>query len=163
MSAHKTAIKRNKMSGPTTKALQHIFAAGQSVLDYGCGRGDDVEALRELGFNVAGYDPYYAPINPRPADTVLLNYVLNVISNPYLRSCTLTDAWRLARHLMVVAVRTEKIPGTPSGDGVRTAKGTFQKRYDKAGREGLVAEIKKLPGVGTVEDLGNGTFIARRA
>jgi SAM-dependent methyltransferase len=72
--AHKTAIRRNKLSAPARWLHGNGYINGD-VLDYGCGRGEDA---RRLGCK--GYDPYYAPELPQgPFDTIICFYVLNVI------------------------------------------------------------------------------------
>ena len=50
------------------------------VLDFGCGRGQDVERLAKNGVNIQGYDPHHQPDMPRGKfNTITCNYVLNVI------------------------------------------------------------------------------------
>jgi len=45
------------------------------ILDYGCGKGFDVEY-----YGIDGYDPYYAPEFPQKKyDVVVCNFVLNVV------------------------------------------------------------------------------------
>ena len=88
---HNTAIKRNKMSVPT-KWAKDQGKIGKRVYDWGCGRGDDAKFLRECNFNVIAYDPFHFPenepetMNFSQIDTVLNNYVLNVIENKKDRS-----------------------------------------------------------------------------
>lgn len=53
-----TAIVRNKISTPAKRLLELGKIKG-SVLDFGCGRGDDIKFLSGLGFNIRGYDPYW--------------------------------------------------------------------------------------------------------
>jgi SAM-dependent methyltransferase len=44
-----------------------------SVLDYGCGQGDDVALLQANGYEAFGWDPHHAPDGPRrSADVVNL-------------------------------------------------------------------------------------------
>jgi 2-polyprenyl-3-methyl-5-hydroxy-6-metoxy-1,4-benzoquinol methylase len=52
-----------------------------SVLDYGCGRGDDARALASAGFSVESFDPYWKPHfdTEKKYDTIYCNYVLNVL------------------------------------------------------------------------------------
>ena len=76
MLAHKTAIKRNKISAPMQKLLKDGRITRPS-LDYGCGRGDDAYFL-----NMSRFDPYYFPSKPvGPFETITCNYVLNVIES----------------------------------------------------------------------------------
>lgn len=77
--AHLTAKERDRPSFPTRKLLGLGRIEGR-VLDFGCGHGADVDFLREKGFEVEGYDPYYAPERPDGRfDTILCHYVLNVL------------------------------------------------------------------------------------
>jgi 2-polyprenyl-3-methyl-5-hydroxy-6-metoxy-1,4-benzoquinol methylase len=55
------------------------------MLDFGCGRGYDADA-----FGMFQYDPHYEPIMPEGTfDTVVCNYVLNVIPSPTERDATI--------------------------------------------------------------------------
>lgn len=52
---HKTAIDRNKLSTPMQILGKHgYFDGNYSVLDYGCGKGDDVRELEAHGIEVKG-------------------------------------------------------------------------------------------------------------
>ena len=74
-----TAISRTKLSAPTRYMLENDLLSGL-ILDYGCGKGFDVNYLREIGFKIEGYDPYYFPDYPKyKYNTIICNYVLNVI------------------------------------------------------------------------------------
>lgn len=91
MAAHKTAIKRNKLSAPVQWLLDNGYVKG-NVLDYGCGRGEDT---RRLGCE--GYDPHYAPWLPQgPFDTIVCIYVFNVICDDNERRMVLHS---VASHL----------------------------------------------------------------
>jgi len=78
---HKAAISRNDLSKPVFAALQqNVINEGDSVFDYGCGKGDDVKILRKQGYDAIGWDPFHAPENQkRSADIVNLGYVINEI------------------------------------------------------------------------------------
>lgn len=72
--SHLTAISRKVVSLPTRQLLHQKKLRGQ-VLDYGCGRGQDAD---RLGFTK--YDPHFYPEVPTGQyDTIICNYVLNVI------------------------------------------------------------------------------------
>lgn len=132
---HRTAMARTGLSRPVGLALEHaVITTGTSVFDYGCGRGGDVSRLLDAGVSAAGWDPAHAPANRRhEADVVNLGYVLNVIEEPAERTGALSEAWRLARHTLVVAVRPEwelaSVEGRRFRDGIMTNKGTFQKFF----------------------------------
>lgn len=74
----RTAIKRNKPSAPTQFLMkQELIRKDEDVLDFGCGRGDDVT---HYGFD--GYDPYFEEYSSYPDqqyDKIICNYVLNVV------------------------------------------------------------------------------------
>jgi DNA phosphorothioation-associated putative methyltransferase len=109
-----------------------VITSATSVLDYGCGHGGDVRYLTSRGVPTAGWDPYFAPDQPRGrADVVNLGYVLNVIEDPLERVATLRAASELANNALVVSVRVDNtLDDAPEyGDGVLTGKGTFQKIY----------------------------------
>ena len=82
-----------------------------------------------------GWDPHYAPDRRglQPADVVNLGYVLNVIEKPDERTQALHSAFGLAQKALVVAVRVDRaLAGTDAeefGDGVLTARDTFQKVF----------------------------------
>ena len=105
-----------------------------TVLDYGCGRGDDVRQLRDLSVNVVGWDPHFAPDQAlEEAEIVNLGYVVNVIESPSERMDVIQKAFSLSTKLLVVSGLT----GSPSyssnvktyGDGVITSTGTFQRYF----------------------------------
>lgn len=128
----RTAIARSRLSMPARVALDdHIITSDTAVLDYGCGRGDDVRHLDTLGIAVRGWDPHYRP-DPAPAqaDVVLLTYVLNIIEDIDERKATLLTALGLARRCLVASTRMRweesSVRGDDHNDGVLTSRGTFQ-------------------------------------
>jgi DNA phosphorothioation-associated putative methyltransferase len=80
MKSHLTAISRNKLSAPMQFLLDNSVLEGKKVLDYGCGKGQDVERLRAMGVDIVGYDPHFSPDLPEGFfDIITCNFVLNVI------------------------------------------------------------------------------------
>jgi DNA phosphorothioation-associated putative methyltransferase len=132
---HRTAISRKRLSSPMQALARWGFInAEMTVLDYGCGRGDDVRALRESGVSAAGWDPHFAPNEPvETADVVNLGFVLNVIEDQSDRTTTLRRAFALAGHVLSVAVMLpgdgREGRGSAYADGVLTHKGTFQRYF----------------------------------
>jgi len=132
---HKTAISRNRMSRPFRCMIEYgLLAKDDTFFDYGCGLGDDLRALGELGYTGSGWDPVYQPDNPViSADVVNLGFVLNVIEEPSERVEVLQKAFALTKKVMCVATMTEAMAATgnwaPYKDGVLTQKGTFQKYF----------------------------------
>jgi diadenosine tetraphosphate (Ap4A) HIT family hydrolase len=77
--SHLTAIERTSLSYPARILLNQKKIIGK-VLDFGCGIGKDVELLKQKGFDIVGYDPFYFPEFPTEKfDTILCFYVLNVL------------------------------------------------------------------------------------
>lgn len=77
--SHLTAIERNSLSYPARIVLNQKKIIGK-VLDFGCGIGKDVKLLKNKGFDIIGYDPFYFPELPAEKfDTILCFYVLNVL------------------------------------------------------------------------------------
>ena len=124
------------MSRPIRAALDdNLINDGTSVLDYGCGHGDDVRRLRKQGIICEGWDPLHKPDGKRQsADVVNLGYVLNVIERATERAETIRGAWKLANQLLIVSARlTFDAKGhlTPFSDGFLTGTSTFQKFYEQ--------------------------------
>lgn len=77
--SHLTVKERTRPSFPLRYLLKERKIQGR-ILDFGSGLGRDVQFLNEQGFDVTGYDPYYAPEIPQGRfDTILCFYVLNVL------------------------------------------------------------------------------------
>jgi hypothetical protein len=96
---HRTAIVRHDLSQPMQLMMRFgIVTKERSVFDYGCGQGEDVQALSSQGFDAFGWDPHHAPEGKRSlADVVNLGFVLNVIEDPRERLETLKAAWESKR------------------------------------------------------------------
>jgi ubiquinone/menaquinone biosynthesis C-methylase UbiE len=122
------------------------------ILDYGQGKGKDVEWLRE---HIQGYDPYWKNtpevLIDNFYDVVLNNYVLNVVQED-VRHSILEDIKRVLKPCgyAYISVRdvSEKVVGEPYKDGVITKTGTFQKLFSHEELEKLLQkyfdEVKVL-------------------
>ncbi|WP_303048507.1 DNA phosphorothioation-associated putative methyltransferase [Gordonia sp. IITR100] len=143
----RTAIRRSGLSMPLRTALRdRLLTSDRSVLDYGCGRGEDVGRLCHMQFDAYGWDPYYAPDGRRdPADVVMLTYVLNVIEDVTERMETLRQAWSLARKALVVSCRLvwerSQVSGRDRSDGVLTSRDTFQHLFTTNELRRLVEDV----------------------
>ena len=134
---HKTAIDRNHLSQPMQALARHNYLNGDfSVLDYGCGKGDDLRELEAHGINAIGWDPVHRPdTDYSKSDVVNLGFVLNVIEDKSERTDTLINAWSHANKILVVSVmiagesKIEKFK--PYKDGIITSINTFQKYYSQ--------------------------------
>lgn len=162
---HRTAILRGELSRPVRLAIDGgVLAPGMTFFDYGCGHGEDVAGLRNLGYQAEGWDPAYRPDSALlEADVVNLGYVVNVIANPEERERALKQAWGLAGRTLVIAARLvderkHVSEGRPYGDGILTGNGTFQRFYRQAE---LRAWIDETLGVESVA-AALGVFLAFR-
>lgn len=82
--AHRTAMARRALSGPARFLAERGLITGRA-LDYGCGRGGDADRL-----GIDGFDPHWRPAAPAGEyDTVICNFVLNVIPDEQERSAVL--------------------------------------------------------------------------
>ena len=107
----KTAITRRKISRPMHWLISNNLITEKSVLDYGCGRGTDVNFLKSLRYNVVGYDPYFFPVMPLGSfDVVTCIYVLNVIPEEIERRDILYKGleYLKAGGRMYAAIRADK-------------------------------------------------------
>jgi hypothetical protein len=134
---HRTAIDRNQLSQPMQALARHNYLNGEySMLDYGCGKGDDVRELEAHGIDVTGWNPVHRAEEKYSAkDIVNLGFVLNVIEERQERTKNLIDAWKHANKILVISVMVagESVISqfTPYKDGIITSRNTFQKYYSQ--------------------------------
>lgn len=162
---HKTAIRRPDLSRPIRFALEHGFLnSGATFFDYGCGFGDDIKRLNQLGVKATGWDPVHSPETQcQHADVVNLGYIVNVIENPKERANVLRDAWSFTSRLLVVSARLtiemrDGIRFKGYSDGYVTHRGTFQKFYDQRELGNWIDEVLGLQSVA----IGPGVFYVFR-
>ncbi len=144
---HKTAIPRSSVSAPIF-LLQSggVITNETSVLDYGCGKGDDVQALQAVGINARGWDPHFRP-DPQQlceCDVVNLGFVLNVIEEREERAEALQLAFALAKECLAVSVmligKGDLSNSRPFKDGFITSRKTFQKYYTQGEIRDFIAQ-----------------------
>jgi len=144
---HRTAMSRSFLSRPMQQAhTDGILTIADDIFDYGCGKGDDIRTLANLGFSIGGWDPHHAPDNAiNRADVVNIGYVINVIEDPTERASALKKAWELAKKTLIVSARLTWDPdanaGKPYGDGRLTSTGTFQKYYTQEELRDWIAAV----------------------
>lgn len=111
--AHRTAMKRRTLSRPASFLLPQLTGR---VLDYGCGKGDDAQSV-----GCERFDPYYHAVWPQGRfDTIMCNYVLNVIEDDQERRDVLANIDSLLETdgVAFITVRTDKKALTgPTGNG----------------------------------------------
>jgi DNA phosphorothioation-associated putative methyltransferase len=149
---HKAAISRNDFSKPVRLALEAgLLNQTTTFFDYGCGQGGDLDRVGKLGYESAGWDPYYRPDSPLvAADVVNLGYIINVIESQAERREALIKAWELTGQVLIVAAQVLIAQGNSQiayEDGVITSRNTFQKYYDQ---EELKIYIDQVLGVDAV-------------
>lgn len=175
---HRTALTRTGLSRPLRIADEDlILRDGMTILDYGCGHGDDVARLRERGYACEGWDPNHRPDGPRRlSDIVNIGYVVNVIENLDERCDVLRAAWALTGKTLIVAARlradlgTAQEPGSAFNDGRLTRIWTFQKFYEQQELRSWidstlsVASVAAAPGIFYVfrSDDDRTSFVAGR-
>jgi hypothetical protein len=140
----KTAIARVAPSIPVKLALD-LCNPGDIFFDWGCGRGKDIQFLKERNYKVAGWDPYFKP-EPKPNtqlkgyyNFVLCSFVLNVLLERQERlACLeaihdfLPDMGKVlfsARTHKHIEEQAQKGNWVQTKDGWVTKRGTFQKGF----------------------------------
>lgn len=150
----RTALSRSAPSVPVQAMHRLGWLDGEnSLLDYGCGRGNDLNFLAEIGLRAWGWDPAHRPDGERKAaDLVNLGYVINVIEDPVEREQVIASAFKLTRKALVVSAmiappaQIERF--LPFRDGVVTSRGTFQKYFAQTELKELVERITGAETVG---------------
>ena len=151
ISRHRTAISRSSV--PASQITFHKWVANEddTYLDYGCGRGDDIKFLNELGIPAKGWDPYFNPDEDllTKSDVVNLGFVLNVIERPEEKIEVLKKAFSLANKCFCVAVmlhsQNNAAHAMPHSDGHLTSINTFQKFYEQQELEAFLTKHLKVP------------------
>lgn len=134
---YKTALIRHHPSRPVRLAINDgLINSNTYVLDYGCGRGGDLQFLSSSGIHCIGWDPTYRPdVKLAPTDVVNLGYVINVIEDASERAETIQKAWALTRQVLIVSARltleAKDRSYAPYEDGCLTRHATFQKYYEQ--------------------------------
>ena len=161
---HKAALKRSDLSRPVRIALEaDLFQEGTTFFDYGCGHGEDVRCIAELGYTSTGWDPFYRPqVKPQASDIVNLGYIINVIEDIVERRQTLIEAWELTQRVLIVSAQVlvdDRRRGLMAyGDGIVTNRNTFQKYYEQ---EELKLYIDQVLGVESIP-AGLGIYVVFR-
>ncbi|MFC2171402.1 methyltransferase domain-containing protein [Acidobacteriota bacterium] len=156
---HKTAMARQSPSPIAVKVVNDLtqMKTIRSILDYGCGRGEDVRYYRESGLNAEGYDSYaHFGRSSKPVgefDLVTLVFVLNVLPDPWSRIQVLREVVQFldkSGELLVVTrspaeiERESRKKGWPEhNDGFwsHEGKGTFQRGIGRGELLGLASRV----------------------
>ncbi len=134
--SHKTAIRRFELSRPLKQALTDgVLRKEFSFFDYGCGYGDDISFLKDMGFVSKGWDPAHSPESDKQKSCVVnIGYVINVIDNINERKNALIEAFSLADKLLIVSAMLDNksnqaVNIQSYADGYITSRQTFQKLF----------------------------------
>jgi SAM-dependent methyltransferase len=146
-SPHKTAIARTTPSPAArlirSEKLSKELGEIRRILDYGCGRGRDVDYYRTNGYDADGYDPYapfgFSTLPTGLFDLITVIFVVNVLPNCWERLQVVkkaADYLRPGGYMLLVARSRETIESEARTKGWKThndgywsheGKGTFQK------------------------------------
>lgn len=143
---YRTALSRSSFSAPVQALLRAgLLNPSHTFFDYGCGRGDDVKGLAALGVDSVGWDPYYAPSEPKRSSAIVnLGFVINVIEDVEQRADTLRDAYKLTETVLSVsAMLSNRTPpvGRPFSDGYLSTRKTFQKYFSQSQLAGYIEQV----------------------
>lgn len=153
-----TAIHRSTLSRPMKDAIAWGWLSREDrALDFGCGKGGDVNHLRAEGYTVEGYDkhpPFGWDTLPRGLfDFVSVVYVVNVLDEEIDRRRVLEAAWVCLRpggSMYVVSRRAEEIerlagakgwPRWRDGYWSKCNRGMFQRGHSREDLEALASDL----------------------
>jgi hypothetical protein len=140
----KTAMSIKTASAPTREAFSLGYLK-EVIFDWGCGKERDTNFLKENGLNVISYDKFLKPFpNPNDVDfteinSIICNYVINVIENPTERLELIEDIFSKAINgsTVLISARSKseieefakKSKWRKYEDGYLTSTKTFQKGF----------------------------------
>lgn len=151
---HKAAIVRKQISKPVRLAIEaNLFTEGTTFFDYGCGYGEDIKYIAKKGYLSAGWDPYYLPKTTCiVANIVNFGYVINVIECLAERREALIKSWKLTKQVLIVSalvlIDDSKTEGKLAyGDGIITARKTFQKYYEQGELKSYIDQVLNVDSI----------------
>lgn len=135
----KTAIIRNKLSKPMQILREKKLLRG-SVLDYGCGHGEDIRLLQFECYNIEGYDKFnplymHSSLLEQKYDVITCNYVFNVIPEFHEHEQLLKQLIELGNEIYIcvradIKAIKENWIYIDEYDCWKTEKGSFQRFYN---------------------------------
>ena len=135
-----TALTRTSLSVPMRELMNLcLFDLDGKCIDIGCGKGQDVGFLKQLGVDIVGYDRYNANFRDDKLledtyDIVTCNYVFNVIYNLQEHKELLNNIKELGSNIYISvrsddrAIKSDWIY-IEEQDCWRTGRNTYQRFY----------------------------------
>jgi len=126
---HRSARPRQRPSIPANWIFANVLTS-QTIIDFGCGRGDDATYLEDAGYTVSRYDPVSFPDLPtHHHDFGLCAFVLNVVPSEAERKMVVAQLTKLCHTVLITARNGADFPDVWEEwvDGFKTGSGTFQK------------------------------------
>ncbi|MBP3928821.1 MAG: methyltransferase domain-containing protein [Peptostreptococcaceae bacterium] len=149
----KTAITRKTLSVPM-RELMNLGLINGKVLDYGAGKGFDLNYFKLLGIDIHGYDKYNPEykneeILNRNYDVITCNYVFNVIPSLEEHKQVLEILKNISDNIYI-SVRSDSKAIKDSWIykeeylGYVTPKGSFQRFYNEEMVNTLFGEVEYI-------------------
>lgn len=134
-----TAITRKSLSVPM-RELMNLGLLYGSILDYGVGKGSDVNFLSYLGLDIVGYDKYNLEYKDeslleKKYDVVVASYVLNVVKDISEHKQVIDKLRELGDNVYVAlrndkrAIKQDTWEYIKENDCYKTVKGSYQRYY----------------------------------
>jgi SAM-dependent methyltransferase len=135
----KTALHRKTLSAPMRLLKEKNLLQG-TILDMGCGAGNDVQFLQKDGFDIVGYDKYN-PVYKEDRllecyfDTITCNYVFNVIPDLQEHYNLIKLLKQLGKNIYIavrsdIKAKNDTWVWSDREQGYWTSKGSFQRFYN---------------------------------
>lgn len=135
----KTALHRKSLSVPMRILKEKNLLKG-TILDFGCGNGDDVKLLQKAGFNIFGYDKFNSVYKEDRLlkihyDTLTCNYVFNVMDNLEEHYQLIETLKKLSDDIYItvrsdIKAKQDNWVFDEHSQGYWTSKGSFQRFYN---------------------------------
>lgn len=149
----KTALTRNSQSVPMKKLYDKGFIYGKCI-DIGCGKGFDIQWLKDKGIHIEGYDKFNKEFKNEKLledkyDNVFCNYVFNVISDLDEHK-ELLNTLKLMSNNIYISVRSDEKAIRPNWEYIdgcdcyKTSKLSYQRFYDENKIRNMFGDVEYI-------------------